>query len=232
MAGNKRRGRKARKGRAGTDQFGGRDGPYGGLFRGGGPGVKTGWPRVRDVDLNYVSYVAITNTSGVLSKYQWRLNSLYDPDYTSTGHQPLGYDQWTPFYNHYVVTSCDWEAIVGPNDGSRWQVYGSYVSDDATVPSTIEELVENGSSVVTNSRYGGGHDPVMRGSVDMSQFFGVRDLTANTAVQADVGNNPTEQALLTIWAQPVNGSDTVTNTVIIKLCYHARFMEPKDLSQS
>ena len=32
-----------------------------------------------------------------------RMNSIYDPDYTTTGHQPMGRDQLAELYNRYRV---------------------------------------------------------------------------------------------------------------------------------
>lgn len=35
--------------------------------------------------------------------YDFNLNSVYDPNRTGVGHQPLGYDQWGKLYNRYRV---------------------------------------------------------------------------------------------------------------------------------
>jgi hypothetical protein len=41
------------------------------------------------------------------SEQVFRLNSLYDPDFTGAGHQPYGFDQISPLYRQYKVTSVD-----------------------------------------------------------------------------------------------------------------------------
>ncbi len=38
-------------------------------------------------------------------EYVFRGNSLFDPDFTSTGTQPLGFDQYSAFYGEYKVYS-------------------------------------------------------------------------------------------------------------------------------
>lgn len=44
------------------------------------------------------------NITGLVgSQYAFRLNSLFDPDITGVGHQPLGFDQMKLFYAKYVV---------------------------------------------------------------------------------------------------------------------------------
>ena len=52
------------------------------------------------------SYKDNVNLTDVLSfgTKIFRLNSIYDPDLDLVnGHQPLGYDQWSTFYNKYRV---------------------------------------------------------------------------------------------------------------------------------
>lgn len=53
----------------------------------------------------YVANIKLDNTgaTNVAATQQWRLNSLYDPDLTSTGHQPYYYDQIQALYNEYCV---------------------------------------------------------------------------------------------------------------------------------
>lgn len=49
-------------------------------------------------------------TSSALATHVFRLNSVYDPDYTAAGitHQPLGRDKFAAFgYKYYRVLSCD-----------------------------------------------------------------------------------------------------------------------------
>lgn len=54
-----------------------------------------------------LKYTAVLNlgTSGVTPvEYFFRGNSLYDPDFTGTGHQPLGFDQIMNLYSKFFVS--------------------------------------------------------------------------------------------------------------------------------
>jgi len=54
------------------------------------------------VKLRYAEDVNIS--AGIaLGSYDFRANSIFDPNLTGIGHQPLGHDQWAVFYDHYVV---------------------------------------------------------------------------------------------------------------------------------
>jgi len=53
----------------------------------------------------YCDLVGISNAAAY-AQYTFRGNSLFDPDYTGTGHQPRYYDQFSAFYSRYKVTHC------------------------------------------------------------------------------------------------------------------------------
>ena len=55
------------------------------------------------VKLRYCQRCAINPAAGVTNSYLFRANSLFDPDLTGTGHQPLGFDEWAKFYRRYCV---------------------------------------------------------------------------------------------------------------------------------
>jgi len=58
------------------------------------------------VKLKYVSQIKIDTTSAFFYDQIYRGNTLFDPDLTNVGHQPMGYDQWAAFYNRYRVLAC------------------------------------------------------------------------------------------------------------------------------
>ncbi len=66
------------------------------------------WPIRKFLIHPYSEIFAIScGTSGIAGTVQeMRLNSLYDPNATGTGHQPYGYDQWAALYGRYKVNAC------------------------------------------------------------------------------------------------------------------------------
>lgn len=61
--------------------------------------------------------------SGGNSKFQiFRANSIFDPDYSGGGHQPLFRDMWASMYDHYCVLACHYTIRVwnGGVEGSTW----------------------------------------------------------------------------------------------------------------
>lgn len=53
--------------------------------------------------LKYSDLKTFTGTG--LQRHTYRGNSLFDPDFTGGGTQPLGFDQWATFYSRYKVHS-------------------------------------------------------------------------------------------------------------------------------
>jgi len=50
-----------------------------------------------------LKYSDVLTISGAAQQYTFRANSLFDPDLTSTGHQPMYYDQYIAVYEKYRV---------------------------------------------------------------------------------------------------------------------------------
>jgi hypothetical protein len=59
-----------------------------------------GYPDRVKTTLVYCDTLTITGTS---QQYTYKGNSLYDPNYTGTGHQPFYYDQYIAVYQRYRV---------------------------------------------------------------------------------------------------------------------------------
>jgi hypothetical protein len=201
---------------------------------GAGPaakGVKVGFPAERTVRLNYSDYDKFTATTGVLAKYQYRLNSAYDPDFTGTGHQPLGFDQWAAYYNHYVVEEVEYEVQIAPT-GTVYSYSATYLSDDTTVPLNYSELQENGGIVGLGCPYSSTNTHIYKGKVDIAKFFNRENIASDSDLRALVTANPTETVFLSLFA---SNADIVTGQEFyfgIKMVMKIRFMEPKDLAPS
>lgn len=75
----------------------------------------------------------------------FRLNSMFDPDFTSTGHQPFGYDQITPFYARYLVDKVEVDITFSDpqGDGLYVGVFAKNFNDPATLTgASISQAME------------------------------------------------------------------------------------------
>jgi len=70
----------------------------------GASSLLNGLPTRKKINLRYCDEILVTG-AGTVGVHTFRLNSMFDPDYTATGHQPMGRDQWAAFYGRYVVAN-------------------------------------------------------------------------------------------------------------------------------
>lgn len=216
------------------------------------------FPKTALVELSYCDKVEVPTRTGSAHPYIFKLNSLFDPDHTSTGHQPRGFDQWKTMYNKYCVIGAT--VLIEPLKASAYESFTlfSYVDDDTTTELyTVEDLrelrmpssktkyvtVQNDADVpVTGWRR-------IKHNVGMKKFFGLAKKTQmfhpsgvgqgddddDTFYQenyaADTDRDPLRKCYLKLSAEGVDGGAfNVKCRVTIK--YMAVMYDPKEISSS
>lgn len=61
------------------------------------------FPSTKTVALRYVDTVALNGGAGSAAVNVFRVNNIYDPDYSGTGHQPMYHDNYAALYSKYRV---------------------------------------------------------------------------------------------------------------------------------
>jgi len=188
-----------------------------------------------------VTTVSINPAASQLGYHFFRANSLFDPDYTGTGHQPSSFDLWSGLYNHYVVCGSKITvSFTGDGGTSTIQlIYGCAVTDDATSTSSPGTLMENGYTRYRITSAAGNYAvpraPRMTAKFSAKKFFSIVNPMDNvTRIGAVVTTNPTEEAYFAVFLGPL--PDTATDIGSTQLCvqidYFAIFSEPKEQAQS
>lgn len=188
------------------------------------------------VKLRYCDTIQINAAAGGLTgQYLYRVNSLYDPDYTGTGHAPLGYDQWMEFYSRYCVV------------GSRMHVKCMNVS--TTIPVQYGILLRQGgvlSGVDPNIlREQGDSSWTYAGNMNnrssravtkncsIKKFFGYPNPTNETDLRASTNTNPVVTGYFQIWTAAADGvSDPPNMSFQVTIEYLAVLSKPVKLDQS
>lgn len=197
-------------------------------------GLPSGITMPKHTTMRYSENVSITSTLGGLGSYVFRANSIFDPNFTGTGHQPMAHDTYETLFNHYMVVGAKLTVVCSSDTGqSKPFVMGSYLGDGSTVPYTnASEFIEakKGSWAVGQGRQA---EPLVSVSkFSARQFFNCQDTKDNRKnLGASFGSNPNEDAYFVIWYQNEDAStDTLQFRVVID--YVVQFFEPKDLAQS
>lgn len=190
----------------------------------------------RFAKLRYVYSGTISSVLGGIGTQYFRANSIYDPDYTGLGGQPMGHDTYEALYDKYIVVgsklSVDWSNTQA-NDGKYNMVVGNFLTDTPTYPYTTytgaieakkgnyRNIIFQRNSVRTKSYF------------STKKYFNIKDVKDNVGVYGALfGANPQEPAYFLLWAQSKDGSTSNSVQITAIIDYIILLQEPKTLSQS
>lgn len=198
-------------------------------------------PASKLVRLKYTEFISLNPPSGSgLVRHIFRANSCYDPNQTGTGHQPLGFDQWAIFYDHYTVvgSQCKAQFMSQGSSGSIDScVVGIHLADSSAPLPTTETLLEQPKSkhrMLTNANATQG--VTVTKNFSAKKFFGLQSIKDNRGlVGASINANPTEDAYYSVYAAAYD-SNLILNPneikVVVTVDYLVYFTERKTLTGS
>jgi len=184
--------------------------------------------------LRYSTFVPLSSASGAVTSYVFSANGLFDPDITSTGHQPMGFDQMMLFYNHYCTTWAKMTIVCNSASATPCQVV--LRQDAAATPLTvIDRILEMGGNVYTHLDIAGSTNAQKELSliVNIPKLQGITNevALADASLRGDSANNPVEQTYFHIQLFNAFG-DTCTCRFDVIIEYIAYFLEPRNQLQS
>lgn len=188
-------------------------------------------PKTKLVKLRYCDTVQLNPTgSDAAVEHRFRANSVYDPDRTAVGHQPMYFDQLATIYESYEVL------------GARIKVAFSPTASTACLVGVIRD---NDTSTTYNNRTALMENPSAKYRVVSPQSKTLW-MAANWSAKKTFGpnyNRDDNEALVT--ANPVNESDFVVWAInqystedpsaincMITIDYIVKFTERKEIAQS
>lgn len=191
-------------------------------------------PRIQK--LRYVDTITLSATSGAIASHLFRANSLYDPDYTATGHQPMRFDQMAAFYADYVVVGAKITAkYIGNINTSNIAPmnFVIYLDDDTTGPALLRSEMEDGKCKYKIISQDAGSKCSLTKTFSAKKFFNITNIKDNLArIGATCSNNPSDQAYFVLSLQAADLSSTVSGTFLVTIEYIAIFSQPIDVAAS
>ncbi len=188
-----------------------------------------------------VSSTILNQITGVR---QFKLNSMYDPDHTGIGHQPLGYDEWTTFYNRYRVFGAK-VTITVANQGEYGgvMVITPWMNTSGSIPGTfLSDLREQrkGSTLITFNDHDAG------GSTKrFSKYYSINKILGVPASQIPISNeyvgvmgnfgtgqDPATLAYVSIGLSPLRSGAAVTCNITVDITYYAKLEAVKQVQSS
>lgn len=194
-----------------------------------------GRPKNKVVRLRYSDVIGLNAGVGSAAGYSFRCNSIFDPDYTGTGHQPLGHDQWALFYNHYRVLGAKITINFAASGAGHSMMAGCYLDDDASGPTPFNStaIIEKGGKYRVMDDTGGPGNRTIVLKYSTKKFHNRVNVKDCDDLRATFGSNPTEMAYFVLWCQALNSAaDPSVVYANVKIDYIVSLEEAKDLAQS
>lgn len=190
--------------------------------------------------LSYSDSITLTTgTAGIYGSEQvYRLNSLFDPDLTSAGHQPLFFDQLSAMYNQYMVRGCKLELTFTDPSADGLEVAACIQNSResyAIASKSPGTLGEQCMTVVKPLNNTGNQVTKIESYVDLRRVEGVTktqfegNLSQYSAVTAA---SPTLTPYLRFAVASLRATGGVTCVCNVRLTYYCQFWDRLIPSQS
>jgi len=180
--------------------------------------------------LAYSSTIPLTEAgASVGAQYYWRLNSIYDPDYTGTGNVASGYGEMGFIWGRYRVLSCRVVLNISNTVGGN-QLVGMSAGLNSTMTSTVRTwpVQPNTWCKLTRGTTGGPY-----GVAHFDKTFKLHEIAGITKKQYLIeddyagifGSNPAINIFLATWLIGESGN-TESSLIDIRLFYKVQFFGP------
>lgn len=179
------------------------------------------------------SFTLVSTTTPAYRIFQ---SSLYDPRYTTGGHQPLGRDQWAAFYNHYKVHGIKYRiSFINTSTTDQVDVF-ALPKNTANVVGTLDTLWEKsyGKHRVLGVEGSGGAVTTISGYMSCAKTLGrtKNQWNSEKAYGSDMGNDPAQLAFLHFYSQAADGATSVTVLGRVQLVFFCELSEKVSLTAS
>lgn len=194
--------------------------------------MQWGFPTKIITKIKYVDFIPLgpfTNLTPTGNIF--RMNSIFDPDFSLGGHQPMWRDNYASIYENYRVLGSKITVKFCP---SVWSYNGSFGpiiagivgSDDTTGFSSVAStLCEQNDSVWTMVTLDAGY-PQLEYTYSPTKLG--RDVTDDT-MGASVSSNPSQAWFAYVWAAQNNSSSAPATTgeiiISVQIDYTVEFFE-------
>ena len=196
------------------------------------------FPKVRVVRHKYVENISIPAASagGVTRQYNYVANSMFDPNSTGVGHQPLFRDEMAAVYTKYTVISSYIKVTLNQTD-TNFQNWGICLTKDTTMnanPSLLCEEYPYCKPFVASQR---NSPKILSRSYNAARFFKckVSEIIADDTQRIDVGSNPGSSPVVyfNIWSGPVDSGITLPAIIAqVEIIFVCAWQFPQDAIQS
>ncbi len=191
--------------------------------------LKSTYPERVRVRLGYFTTGALTSSTA--GDQVFNANSLFDPDWTSAGHQPIGYDNWQGMYNRYLVHKCHYDVVFTQVSSTSVTVCGVVALNG--VQAALSAITASNAIEFTDTKWGIlSLSPTcqrfrFRGSLDIASIVGATKerYLDDDRYQALVSASPSEIVGLHLFGFDFTVATNINLAYAVKLEYDAEFYD-------
>lgn len=165
----------------------------------------------------------------------FNLNSIFDPDESGIGHQPMYRDQYAALYNNYTVlgakitvTFVNFAASAVP------AVVGIAVGDNSTFVTTLSQIMELNKCQwkLIGLNTGGNDAAVLTNTYGTVEDEGIDPYSGSGNARTAVSSNPSELYCASVWCASTDGATSTKICYTVEIEYTVLFSELADIGQS
>jgi len=182
-----------------------------------------GFPDRIVTKLRYSDWITLSGTPNTVRSNLFRMNSIYDPDYTGTGHQPQWHDQLSGIYQKYRVLGSKLTATFTPFDingdetsvNGPWIVGATGLNSVTFTQASIGQLVEDAdaATAVIGDRQGGPNQKTLSVTFSPNRDLGMG--ADDDTTSASFGTNPAQGFYGSVWMVENSGSGVTANMKVL-----------------
>lgn len=167
----------------------------------------------------------ITSALGANGNYYFSCNSLFDPNRTGGGHQPLYFDQFAALYNHYTVNASECEVWFTNLAGAVVGNVCLAISDD-TSGAASEAAFEQRHAISSQiTPLSGSRSLVkLKNNWNSDALLGI-DSSNDGSNKTPTGGNPSEESFYQLVFESATGGATDSVTCRAELHFDTIFSE-------
>jgi hypothetical protein len=197
----------------------------------------SGFPNSKIVRLRYAESIGLNPVITGNGFYVFRANSIFDPNFTGVGHQPMGHDEWALSYNHYSVLGSKIKVTFCSTDTTY--------TNAASVCSVSRQADSTAIAISSGTRLQESGAPYKilgtpnssNGQVVLTSYFSAKKHLKTTSNipfnRASFGTNPSEEIYYHITMSPLDASqDLAVIYFYVEIDYVCLLSERRTLSVS
>lgn len=168
------------------------------------------------------------DSSGTLTIEAYRFNSPYDPSTSTSTHQPMGFDQYMQFFEHFVVTSASIRVQFSNLDGVPNKLVT--LTRNNISATKITNYVQASEQVGSQSKLLGGafNTVTFTDKINMNEHFAT-NVVQERGYWGTAIADPAESGTWEIGVCSADGSNPTAIQYLVDITYVVTLKEPRPL---